>query len=391
MVVVPKNIDFEMRGGDHPDAEMNAVEKSIAQSAFEFVLNSKEGKELGFKKTYNFFHMIRFYMSRDPFIIQLMQRLQPYPEYIEMEMTQWICPLSCIMCEKTYDKREKPMHLKFKDFKYAMDQFPNLKWAGNNALGDPFTNPDCWKIWKYLDDKDVVQELYLTGFLLNPEDMENFVKMNGFIWAKFSFDASTKKTYEKIRVGSDFDKVVRNIKALDYYKRIYGKHYPEIHFHYLVMKQNIDETIQFIDFVKSLGIRCNGITFSRLLHWFKEIDDVYTEIPQSLCDEVVKHGNDVGIPVYFNADVRSNTPAKDCMAWSMPYIFPDGTVIPCCCQNEQCDRTWQRQTSLGNIFKTPFREIWYGEDYTRLRNKLAEGKPKEAHPVCQRCNIYRVD
>lgn len=389
--MIPTEVDFEMRGGDHPDPEMNALEKSIAEQAFNFVKFTPQGKELGFKRAYNFLHMLRIYMTQDPFIIQLLQRLQPYPEYIEMEMTQWVCPLNCIMCEKTYDKREKPIQLSFKDFKYAMDQFPNLKWAGNNALGDPFTNKDCWKIWKYLDDKHVCQELYLTGYLLTPEQMENFVHMKGFVWAKFSFDAATKKTYEKIRVGSDFDKVIKNIKALDYYKRHYGKWYPEIQFHYLVMKQNIDETLDFIRFVKSLGINCTNITFSRLLHYFKEIDDVYTEIPTSLCEEATKLGNELGVNITFNADVRSSYPAKNCTTWTMPYIFPDGTVISCCCCNEQCNRTWQRETSMGNIFKTPFREIWNGERFVRLRNNLAQGKIKEASEYCYKCNIYKVD
>ena len=385
---IPDVIDFEMRGGNNPNSEMNTIERKIAEDAYNRVNNIVAWQELGYKRAYNFLHMLTFYMSRNPFIIKLMQQTQPYPEYIEMEMTQWVCSLRCLMCEISYDKKEKPIQLSFEEFKYAMDQFPNLKWAGNNALGDPFTNKDCWKIWKYLDDKGVVQELYLTSQLLKEEDMERFTEMKGLVWIKFSMDACTKETYEKIRVGANFDQIVKNIKAFDNYKRKHGKHFPEIHFHFIVMKDNIHEVLPFIDFVNGLGIKCSGITFSRLLHNFEEINDLFVEVPEALCKQAELKGKELGIPVSFNADIGCKAPASECMAWSMPYIFPDGTVINCCAQNEQNRRWWQRETSMGNIFQTPFREIWNGPKYKQLRTYLAQGKIKQAHPTCNICNIY---
>jgi MoaA/NifB/PqqE/SkfB family radical SAM enzyme len=388
--MIPASIDFEMRGGDHPDEEMNAVEKSIAERAYASVNASSVWAELGYKRTYNLLHLFTFYMTRDPRIIKLLYRLQPYPEYIEMEVTQGICPLRCRQCELSYWD-EKPIQVSFKDFKCAMDQFPNLKWAGNNALGDPFTNKDYWKMVKYVGDKGVNQEIYLTSQLLEPKDMEKFVTMNTHAYVKFSIDAATKKTYEYMRRGVDFDHVIENVKALDYYKKKHHKHFPEIHFHYLIMKNTIKEAEQFIDLVDGLGINCDGIMYSRLLHTFKEIEPYFMEVPEELCMRLQARGKKVGIPVSFNADARNKPPANECVAWTMPYIFPDGTVICCCCMNEQNRRDWQRKTRMGNIFETPFRDIWYGEKYTKLRNLLWQKKVKEAHPVCKICNIYDID
>ena len=100
-------------------------------------------------------------------------------------------------------------------------------------------------------------------------------------------------------------------------------------------------------------------------------------------------GRKVGINVGFNADLpETKPPASECNVLSMPYIFPDGTVISCCCMNEQNRRDWQRQTAMGNVFETPMRDIWYGEKYTKLRKMLWAKKPEEAHPVCKICNIY---
>ncbi len=72
----------------------------------------------------------------------------------------------------------------------------------------------------------------------------------------------------------------------------------------------------------------------------------------------------------------------------MPFIFVTGHVIPCCAENEANAREFQKKTSMGNVFKQSFREIWYGEKYRSLRKMLREGK---VPPPCVNCPIYRVE
>ncbi len=379
-----------MRGAGHPDPVMNAVELGIAEQAYSLVTNNPNWSGLPFKTAYSFIHLNTFYGSQNPEIIKLIQRLQPYPRYIEMEVIQALCPLRCIQCEATYWD-EKPIKLSFKDFKATMDQF-DLLWAGNNALGDPFLNPEYPDMVKYIDDQEIPQEIYMTTFLLNNDDMRKFVDYKSFLLTKISFDAATSETYEKIRVGSNFDKVVSNIKALDKYKRQRGKHWPQLEFHYLIMKQNIHECLQFLDFIDSLDIVCSGVMFSRLLHYFPEIKDVYCDVPVELGQKLIERGKQLGIPVYFNGDASAcKPPAYNCLQYLMPYVFPEGTVVPCCNPNEANMRWWQRENSMGNVFKTPFREIWNGEKYRQLRQTLSAGNPVDYMPVCKNlCAVHDI-
>jgi MoaA/NifB/PqqE/SkfB family radical SAM enzyme len=311
---------------------------------------------------------------------------------IEMEAVQGICPLRCIQCELTYSLYKEPLSLKFKDFKYVMDQFPDLGWAGNNGLGDPFTNPDYHQMVKYIDDQEIPQEIYLTSQLLSKEDMKRFVYYKSFLFTKFSFDGATKETYEKVRPGVSFDKVVENIKFLNSYKKQKGKHWPKIEFHFLLLKQNLHEAESFIDFVDSLDIECSGIMFSKLLHYYPEIEGIYTDVPEGLGQKLIERGKMFGIPVYFNGDtVKEKPPANTCTQWMMPYIFPDGTVIPCCNPNEANMRNKQREWSMGNVFETPFRDIWFGPKYSQLRKSLREGNPNNYMPVCKNlCAVHDV-
>jgi MoaA/NifB/PqqE/SkfB family radical SAM enzyme len=386
---VPETILFEMRrGGNHPDPTMNSVELSIAESAYNLINTNPNFSELSPRTVYNYLSLNTFYGSQNPGIIKLLQRLEPYPFMIEMEVVQWMCPLKCIQCEIQYDKIEKPEILSFERFKYVMDQFPDLRWAGNNALGDPFLNPKYHDMVKYIDDKEVPQEIYLTSHLLKKEDMKRFVDYKSFLFTKFSFDGATKETYEKIRPGVNFEHVVENIKALGEYKRQAGKHWPQIEFHFLLMKQNIHEAEVFLDFVDSLGVEVSAVMYSQLLHNYPEINHVYTTIPEGMGQRLIEKGKSLGIPVYFNSDASNNKPkSQTCTQYFMPYIFPSGDVIACCQQNEQNRRWWQRENSLGNVFEKPFREIWMDKPYVELRKKLRENYYPPL-PICANCATH---
>jgi len=382
----PFAIDFEMRRGRHPDQEMDGVEQLIAEMALTRMSNNAGWNELGFRKAYNLSHLYTFHCTRNPQLIKLAYRLQPYPSYLEIEATQG-CPHKCVMCETTF-WNEPTLILSWKKFRHIVDQFPDLKWIGINAIGEPFLNRKFMNMLRYMSEKQVCQELYTTTQMLNEKDMRDFVKYGIVELFKFSLDAATPETYKKIRPKINWENEINNIKALDYYKKKYNKYFPEIHFHYLIMKQSIGETLDFLDFINGLNIDVANIYFSRLLHNFKEINDVYIEVPEDLVIKLQEKGKKLNIPVSFSQDIHNQAPINECVAWQMPYIFADGTVISCCCMNLQNRRDWQRKTSLGNIFDKSFREIWIDEPYTKLRNMLWNKKPNLAHPACKMCNIY---
>ena len=388
---VPPVLDFEMRGGTNPDPDLDTIERSIAEQTMNRFINIPAWTELGLKRGYNFLHTLTFYMSRNPEIVKLLYKTKPYPQYLEVEVTQK-CDLRCVMCEHTYwDEADE--ELSYDNLVKIIDQFPNLKWVGINALGDPFTNKDFFKMLKYADDRNIIQELYTMAATIDKEQITQLLDLKGLVFLKFSLDAATRETYEKIRVGASFDKVIENIKEVDRQKKLRGRYFPELQFHFIIMKQNIHEAEQFLDMIAGLNIRATTVMYSRLLHNYPEVsENTYCDIPDDLVQRLVKKGQDLGIGVSVNADVGDNKPpANECMTWQMPYIFADGTVIQCCNMNEQNRRRWQRDNSMGNIFKTPFREIWNNDKYTKLRDNLWNCKPKDACETCKVCNIYNID
>jgi len=340
----------------------------------------------GFKLAYNGIHFYIFWhwIRKHPFLIKFLYEFEPYPSYIEVEVTTR-CNLKCIMCEHTY-WNEPNRDMTFEEFKAIINQFPKLKWIGLTGIGESFLNKDFIKMLEYVKSKNIIVELYDSFFFIDEKTAEKLLDLKVekiFV----SLDATTKETYEKIRVGSNFEKVISNVKNMFRLKKERHQYFPIIAFHYIVNKYNVHEMLQYIDLVHSIAQEENvTVQFTRMLHEFKEIKDLYTEIPEEIVKEVNEKANKFGIKVVWNRDVpQIKPPINQCIEWIMPFIFVTGHVIPCCSGNEAGNREFQKATAMGNIFEKDFKEIWRGEKYETLRKMLRKG---EVPLPCKNCCLY---
>ena len=318
---------------------------------------------------------------------QILNRLAPYPSFLEVEVTTR-CNLRCSICEHTYwDEPGKDMSLE--EFKFIVDQFPNLKWIGLTGIGESFLNPNFMEMLWYVRNKGILVELYDTMYFVDDRWAKALVGM-GLTRLFISLDAATGETYQKIRVGSDWRRVTSNIATLLDIKGSAKSKYPHIGFHFIVTKDNMHEMPQYIEWVWSLqppGQRRAHIQFSRMLHPYKQVRGLFTEVPEEIIKDTKERARRLGVRVVWGLDVPSKKPPiKECIEWTMPFIFVDGTVVPCCAGNEANARELQRTTALGNIFERPFKTLWK-EEYKELRTLLRAGKLPAA---CKNCSIYEV-
>ena len=372
-----------MRGGTNPDPELEAIEQQIVQVAYQRFTNIPTFAKMGLKWTYNWTHFNTFWMSKDPKMQELLYRKRMYPQYLEVETTT-ACNLKCRICEHTYWD-EPNVHMTLEQFKYIVEQFPDLKWIGMTGIGEAWCNPEFGDMLRYIKGRGVYVELY-DSFYYTDDDKARLQVELGIEKVFVSLDGATPETYNSIRVGSDFNKVLDNVKRLDKWKRRLNSYFPELCFHFIVTQDNIHELVTYLEMIKDSGIDCHMVQYTRMLHDFPEVKDLFVEVTPEQIEEVTKRGQELGIMVGWNATVpKKKPPIKQCLAWWMPFIFVDGTVINCCAMNEQNDREWQRETSLGNIFETSFREIWKGRNYKHMLDLLGKNKI----PInCERCSIY---
>ncbi len=331
-----------------------------------------------------------FYILFNP-LFRKFPRLSPLPQYVEIEVTT-ICPRKCIMCEHTYWKDQEERHLKFDEFKHIVGEFPKLRWLHLTGEGSSFTNPDYPRMLEYAKSKNICVYL-VDSFDHIPQDaIEKLIdlKIEGVY---ISLDAATKQTYEKIRVGCDFDRVLKNIRRFIELKEKKKALLPEISFRYIIMKHNVHEIPAFLDLVASFGPR-------KLLGEGGRIDFVgnleFPEVKElsiyELTDDILRAVVEKTRKYKFNTflshtEVKKNPSINQCICWLEPYITMGGNVIPCCNILMSNKRTTLREHSFGNIFKQSMDEIWNSPRYREFRDTIT--RPSAPVPfLCTLCRGY---
>jgi MoaA/NifB/PqqE/SkfB family radical SAM enzyme len=345
-------------------------------------------RKKGLKYTYNklYFDIFWDWIRGHPSLIRLLNRFAPYPSYIEVEVTTR-CNLRCVMCEHTY-WNEPPRDMSFEEFKGIIDQFPALKWIGLTGIGESFMNRDFMKMLEYVKKKGVFVELFDNLYLVDEKTSEKLIDL-GVDKLLMSIDAATAQTYEKIREGSRFDRVIKHVRNLYELKKAKGAHFPQISFHYIVNKYNLHEMPQFLDLVESItqGER-TSVMFTILLHKYKEVEDIFVDVPEEMIRKVEEKAKKLAIDITWSLDIPHDKPSLDrCIEWTMPFIFVTGHVIPCCAGNEANGREYQKDTAMGNVFEQSFKQIWRGKKYGALRDMLLK---RQLPRACVKCCIYEL-
>lgn len=322
----------------------------------------------------------------DP-LFRLRPSLVKYPYKFELEPTT-ICDKKCLLCEHTY-WHEKPESLSFDNFKNIVDQFPKLRWINITGEGTAYYNKDFLKMLEYLRSRRISVNFVDEFEHVNEEIGRKLIGLGvNCIW--ISMDGATKETYQKIKVGCDYEKVVANLKRFVELKKEMGSPLPTLCFRFVVTNLNVQEMPKFVEMVHSLGDLGDEskVEFVGLLK-FGEIAHLYLPtIPQDIIDETVKKARELNVPVAFSHINEPELPnIKYCTAWAEPYIMMGGHVVQCCAVLMSNKRPFLKQHCFGNLNEKSFKEIWNSEKFRKAREMI----PRERGPVpllCANCRAF---
>lgn len=320
-------------------------------------------------------------------------QLAPYPRYIEVEVTT-VCNKKCIMCEHTHWKpgEQEKRHLSLDEFKKIVSNFPDLKWINATGEGSAFLNKDYIEMLQYLSERNT--SVYFVDHLeeISDDVIERLVKMR-VKGIYISFDAATKETYEKIKVGCDFDRVISNLEKLFWVKKRLKSPFPEINYRFVLNSLNIKESPDFLDIVNRLGGRkthgfssridyCGLLGFPGIKQY--EPGPIPDEVTNSIHEKARKYNLFVTIS---HAEAANNPPIHKCLGWMEPYIMMGGYCQPCCGVMMSNKRPWLRERAFGNINEQSFEEIWNSERYREFRRHV--NNPRLPAPrYCSDCRAY---
>jgi MoaA/NifB/PqqE/SkfB family radical SAM enzyme len=307
---------------------------------------------------------------------------QVSPRSIQIECTTR-CNLKCAMCEISY-WTEKGGDLELANLQSMLEHLPKLKRVDLTGIGEALMNRGFFNALRILKSRG----LYVTlndNFTLMTEDAARRIVELGIDQIFLSLDGATKETYEKIRVGANFDKVVSNARRLIQIKQDTRKKRPEVKINTVVCSTNYRELPALIELASNMGI--GMVQFVNVMVFENTVNLDTTGVQQKVkaqFEESLERARQLGVLV--KIELFDKQPVQRCdFPWKRNFVTYDGYIHPCCYTTQTGDRKAQNQRSFGNLIARGFEEIWNGEPYSAFRKKMGLGiLPYE----CQRCPKY---
>ena len=140
-----------------------------------------------------------------------------FPLYLQVELHQ-ICNLRCEMCPITVpEARAKYItddHLSWELYEKIILEAekydcPSLNPQGTN---EPLLYQNLEDHIKFAKKHGFIDIMMNTNATLLSEERSRKILESGLTRLRFSLDAATKETFEKIRVGADYESVMKNIE-----------------------------------------------------------------------------------------------------------------------------------------------------------------------------------
>jgi MoaA/NifB/PqqE/SkfB family radical SAM enzyme len=315
------------------------------------------------------------------------ETMRSLPIHLMIEPTTR-CNLACEMCEHAH-WNESETDLSFDAFKAIIDQFPALRSLDLTGIGEALLNHDFFRMIEYAKARGIRVRFNDNATLLKKDAVERIVHL-GVDEIHVSLDGATKSTFERIRVGAKWEKVLGGIDALIAAREANSSAHPDIFFIMVLLKDNLAEVPLLVELAAALRVR--HVTIQGLLDFgagLATASDNPLAFDAMRSDAVfadararaVRHGVDLALP-------RTSPARERCvLPWAQTYVLRDGTVLPCCLYGQKLRRAEvTRLHGHGNIFDTPFHDIWNNEKFRRIRRDLKEGTLRG---LCEGCPVPR--
>ncbi len=167
------------------------------------------------------------------------------------------CNLRCIMCHFSDDAifRRPTKQLTTGEFKALFDQIgDNISDVILSCGDEPLMSKFLPEILQYLaEEHPEVAIEFCTNAMLMKAPVRKTIVETRVARIVFSIDAVSKKLLESIRVGCRYEQVIGNILALRDLKTKYGTSRPAFHFNFVMMDRNIHEAPAFLQVARELG------------------------------------------------------------------------------------------------------------------------------------------
>jgi MoaA/NifB/PqqE/SkfB family radical SAM enzyme len=279
-----------------------------------------------------------------------------FPKRIQIEVTN-VCNARCAMCPLK-DMKRATGYIDIGLFKKIIDESSGhkLRRLILHIMGEPLLHPRIFEMIEYIKKKNPDQLVeFSTNASLLTEEMGGKLIASGLDILNLSVDAIKKETYEKIRVGLNFETTMKNIyNFLD-----------------LLDRNQNSKLLAKIQLIKMPENEAEWDEFKEKWQEFargKKYIDLY-----------IKEMKDWGGYLKKEKKINSGFGLKICCV--SPFdsldIFWNGDVSFCCLD-------YDGKLVIGNVKEKSLQEIWHNEKINQIRKRFIKNDYKGI-PLCSTC------
>lgn len=350
-----------------------------------------------------------------------------------VELTQ-NCNFKCVMCPQSWEPRfqkyDNELNMPIETFKKLADQlFPMATFVDLRGFGET-TILSYWdQALEYLERFPFVDWHLVTNLGVPKPDMWDRLMRMGFSLG-FSCDGATQETFEKIRVRSKFNIILKNLEVIKEARKKYGKGF--IYFISTIQKDNIHEMKAIVEMAHRYEVPEVQFKIVHGGHFQTDMAKYDPESVKKFTLEALEAGKALGVSVIYNDHVfmrdidpvlirevgryvypknpnfgvyngeywnEQNMPEIDrsiidtrrvsvhqrCFK-PMSFIYVDYLAQVGTCNHMM----YPNPLIMGNLKEQDLKSIWNSTEYVKFREDLVIKKSPQDHR-CQWCFKHRMD
>ena len=281
-----------------------------------------------------------------------------FPSVVLLDSISY-CNLLCSMCFHKEMTRKRGL-MPWDRFTRLIDEIAEKKpdarvWMVffGEALIIKNRKPTIFEMIAYAKGKGLTDVVMNSNANLLDEAAARSLIDSGLDAIYIGIDAATPETYAKVRVGGNYDKVVKNVLGLLELQRSTGATTPKVFVQFVEMDINAHEVQAFIDFWTGKGA---SVKIRPKVSWAGKVD-----APNLVL------GDEDRWPCYWAMQSMS--------------VTDQGKVVTCAVD---LDAGWV----AGDVDSQSLEEIWNGE-LKAMRDKHLAGAFSELPPICRDCRDWQ--
>lgn len=285
--------------------------------------------------------------------------LRRYPAHLTIETTSF-CQLKCPVCPIPHDMERKG-HFSPELFELMLSQ---VDWALETIYfgwsGEPLLNREVFRMIRMATDRGIHTHMNTNGMLVGRFAEQILDSGLGFIG--IDLDGIDQHTLGEYRVKANWEEIVSGTRELVRLRHQRARRMPEISLQFIIMRQTEDQIEDFVRLGEELDVdqvflKSFNIDLGNWMTAQDHLSMAQRFLPR---DERYSRYDFDGRQVRVRPEILK---AKCPEAHGGMTILHNGDVVLCCID-------FKANHVLGNIRRTPLKEIWLSDEYRAIRGAV---------------------